>query len=89
MWGHDKTRGQIKGVTFKDIQVTGPVFPVSKLTGFDNAHLVENVTFEQLQINGKLIGDAPAARLQTNSYVRRVRFIPASGRPQGSADAQP
>lgn len=89
MWGHDKTRGHIKCVTFKDIQVTGQVFPVSKLTGFDDAHLVENVTFERLQINGKLIGDAPAARLQTNSYVRRVKFIPASGRPQASTDAPP
>ena len=37
MWGHDKTRGHIKGITFKDIQVTGKVFPVSKLTGFDDA----------------------------------------------------
>ena len=89
MWGHDKSRGQIKGVTFEDIQVTGPVFPVSKLTGFDDAHLVEDVTFERLQIQGKPIGDAAAARLQTNSYVRRVKFIAASGRPQGSTPAQP
>ena len=89
MWGHDKSRGHIKGVTFKDIQATGPVFPVSKLSGFDDAHLVEDVTFERLQIQGKPIGDAAAARLQTNSYVRRVKFIPASGRPQGSTDAQP
>ena len=75
MWGHDKTRGHIKGVTFKGIQVTGPVFPVSRLAGFDDAHLVEDVTFERLQIQGKPIGNAAAARLQTNSYVRRVKFI--------------
>ena len=81
MWGHDKSRGHIKGVTFKDVQATGPVFPVSKLSGFDDAHLVEDVTFERLRIQGKPIGDAAAARLQTNSYVRRVKFIPASGRP--------
>ena len=81
MWGHDKARGHIKGVTFKDILVTGKVFPVSKLTGFDDAHLIEDVTFERLQIQGKLIGDASAAKLQTNASVHGVKFIPASEQP--------
>ena len=75
MWGHDSNRGQIQGVLFKDIRVTGPTFPVSKLTGFDDTHRVEDVTFERLQIQGKLIGDASAARLQTNANVHNVRFI--------------
>jgi hypothetical protein len=79
-WGHDKARGRIKGVTFKDVQVIGKTFPVSKLTGFDATHLVEDVTFERLRIQGNLIRDAKAARLQTNVYVRRVIFIPSSGR---------
>ncbi len=85
MWGHDKTRGHIKGVTFKNISVTGQVFPISKLAGFDDAHLIEDVTFERLQIQGKPIKGASAARLQTNSHVRGIRFIPASGLPEGSA----
>jgi polygalacturonase len=76
MWGHDKTRGHIKGVTFKDIRVTGSTFPVSKLTGFDEAHVVEDVTFEHLQIQGKPIGDAQAARLQIGAHVRGVKFLP-------------
>ena len=74
-WGHDQNRGQIQGVLFKDIRVTGPTFPVSKLTGFDEAHRVEDVTFERLQIQGKLIGNAAAANLQTNAHVHNVRFI--------------
>ncbi len=76
MWGHDKTRGHVKGVTFKDIRVTGSTFPVSKLAGFDEAHLVEDVTFENLLIQGTLIGDAQAARLQVGAHVRRVKFLP-------------
>jgi hypothetical protein len=79
MWGHDKTRGHVKGVTFKDIQVTGGMFPRSKLTGFDETHLVEDVTFEGLRIHGKPIGDARAARLETNAHVRRINFVPSSG----------
>ncbi|HUX01909.1 MAG TPA: glycosyl hydrolase family 28 protein [Phycisphaerae bacterium] len=85
MWGRDPTRGHIKGVTFRDIRVTGKTFPVSKLLGFDETHLVEDVTFERLRIHGKLIGDAQAARLQTNAHVRRVNFITSSGRPQAGA----
>lgn len=84
MWGHDETRGRIKGVTFKDVQVTGHVFPVSKLSGFDADHLVEDVTFERLQIHGKPIGDAQAARLQTNAHVRRIKFVPATGQSKPS-----
>jgi hypothetical protein len=86
MWGHDKTRGHIKGVTFKDIQVSGDIFPSSKLAGFDETHLVEDVTFEGLRIQGKAIGDARAARLQTNAHVRRINFISAAGQaPAGAA----
>jgi len=68
-------------VTFKDIRVSGQVFPLSKLSGFDAAHRIEDVTFERLQILGKPIGDAPAARLQTNAHVGGTRFISTSGQP--------
>ena len=86
--GHDKTRGHIVGLTFKDIQVTGQVFPISKLNGFDDAHLVEDVTFERVKIQGKLIGDLRSGAVADELDVRRVKFIPTSGSPQGSTDAQ-
>jgi hypothetical protein len=40
---------------------------------------VEDVTFEGLRIHGKPIGDARAARLETNAHVRRINFVPSSG----------
>ena len=55
MWGHDKTRGHINGVIFRNILVTGQSFPGSRLSGFDGSHLVENLTFENLRINDKPI----------------------------------
>jgi len=88
MWGHDKTRGRIKGVTFKDIQVAGSIFPRSKLTGFDESHLVEDVTFERLRIHGKLIGDARAAKLETNAHVRGINFIPSPGQAPAGAGSR-
>ncbi len=74
MWGHDKTRGHINGVTFRNITVTGRNFPVSRLTGFDGSHLIENLTFEQLNIDGKLIDSLAAGKFTTNAHVRNVRF---------------
>ncbi len=70
MWGHDKIRGHIKGVTFKDIVVMGKAIPVMKLTGCDDAHLIENVRIENLRIQGSLTRGAEPVKLQTNAYVR-------------------
>jgi len=75
MWGHDQTRGRIKGAVFQDIQVVGKTFPVSKLTGFDETHLIENVTVERLRIQGNLIGDAEAGKFKVNPQVRNLRFV--------------
>ena len=76
MWGHDKTRGHIKGVTFKDIRVTGSTFPVSKLAGFDEAHLVEDVTFEQSADSGKADRRCPGGQVASQRTRARVKFLP-------------
>lgn len=76
-WASDETRGHIKGVTFRNIEVTGSTFPVSELIGFDDSHRVEDVTFDGLRIQGQVIRDARTARLEANAYVRGVRFIPS------------
>lgn len=88
-WGHDKTRGYIKGVTFKDIIVTGRSVPVMKLTGCDDAHRIEDVRIENVQIQGTRIGNAEAARLQTNAYVRGLAFVAFPGRIQKPANPAP
>ena len=75
MWGHDQTRGRIKGAVFKDIHFVGKTFPVSKLTGFDETHLIEDVTIERLRIQEDLIGDAEAGKFKVNPHVRNLRFI--------------
>jgi hypothetical protein len=62
-------------VTFKDITVTGKTVPTIKLAGCDETHLIEDVRFERLRIQGNLVGDAEAAKLQTNGYVKAVTFV--------------
>jgi polygalacturonase len=75
MWGHDHERGRINGARFKNITVAGGNFPVSTFTGCDSTHLIENVTFENLRINGKLITDLAGGKISTNLFIRSLRVI--------------
>jgi len=79
MWGHDTTRGHIKGLTFKDIIVTGTTVPMLKLTGCDATHLIEDVRIENLRIQGRHITHAQTPNLKTNAYVRGLSIVAAAG----------
>ena len=74
MWGHDLDRGHLKGVTYKNITVTGNTFPTSQFSGYDATHLIEDVTIDHLVIQGKPIANAEEGRISTNSFVRNLRF---------------
>ena len=74
MWSRDEAQGHIKGVTFKDITVTGKSMPAIKLSGCDDRHLIEDVRFENLRVQGSLMRDAATARVETNAYVRGLVF---------------
>ncbi|MGA2620106.1 MAG: glycosyl hydrolase family 28 protein [Thermoguttaceae bacterium] len=74
MWGHDPQRGHVDGVLFKNISVTGPHFPTSALTGCDATHLIQNVTFDNLRIQGRAIRTQEEGRISTNPFVKNVLF---------------
>ena len=74
MWGHDAQRGHVKNLTFKNITATGAVFPKSFFAGYDGSHLIENVTFDHLVINGKTIENPAQGNFSTNPFVRNVTF---------------
>ena len=74
MWGHDRERGHVDGVLLKDITVGGEHFPKSTLTGCDAAHLVENVAFDNLRIQGKVIHNLQEGNISVNQYVKNVQF---------------
>jgi hypothetical protein len=75
MWGHDPNRGHVNGVVFRNITVTGGSNPVSRLTGFDGDHLIENVTFANLRINGKLVTSLEDGRISANEHTRNLRVV--------------
>ncbi len=75
MWGHDKERGHVNGVVFRNIDAHGPGTPVSRLSGFDATHLFENVTLRSVRINGKRVSSLDDAHMTVNAFVRGVKVL--------------
>ena len=71
-WTRDSERGHIDGVRFKNIRAQAAPLQVA-LQGFDEAHAVENVVFENIVVNGKPL--APAD-VKTNAFVKSVAYRP-------------
>jgi hypothetical protein len=67
--------GTIRGVTSKDISVTGkPIMP-SCFAGFDAQHDVRGMSIENLLFNGRPIMSADDAHLRLGKYVRDMHFV--------------
>ncbi|NJK86230.1 MAG: hypothetical protein HC906_09920 [Bacteroidales bacterium] len=75
MWGKDEERGQIRNIVFRNIDVAisqyNPGYSPSLIGGFDSKHTVENVTFENFRLNGKLVRSADELDL----YVKQAHKI--------------
>jgi hypothetical protein len=71
-WTRDAERGHIRGVTFRGIAAAGEDGRI-ELTGFDEGHAVEDVTFRDVTLNGKPL--APAG-VKSNAFVRNVTVAP-------------
>lgn len=57
IWGRDAERGQVRDVTFRNIRVHHPAcnagYSTSVVGGWDEAHRVENVLFEDVYLNDR------------------------------------
>ena len=70
----DPGLGAIRNVTFKNINLEGTTLE-NFLEGFDGEHRIENITFDQLRINGKIIQKAEDMNLKMNAFVKNVNFV--------------
>jgi len=66
--------GKIRDIVLKNVSVTGGPSPKSVLRGYDDQHCVENVTIENLQINGALITDPATGGFNIGDHVNNVKF---------------
>lgn len=72
VWTRDAERGHIQGVTFKDICATAQPLRI-ELNGFDEAHAVSDVAFQNVQVNGRPLTESD---VKANAHVRNVRIDP-------------
>ena len=73
VWTRDPERGNVRDVSFADIDVVSPKPPVIELTGFDAGHDIEGVVFENVVINGQnLTGEM----VKQNLFVKGVEIRP-------------
>jgi hypothetical protein len=72
VWTRDTERGHIQGVTFKNIRAVANPLRI-ELTGFDEAHAVSDVVFQDVQVNGKPLTQA---QVKANAFVRNASVTP-------------
>ena len=69
VWSTSDERGHISDVIFENIQARNVVNPAIQLLGYDEGHLVENVTISNVAINGHL---ATEKDITTNQFVKNI-----------------
>ena len=69
------TRGTIRNVLFKDIQIVGDRLPGSDIVGFSSRNEVSEVVFKNLRFLGKVLESPEAAQLRIQNATQ-IRFEP-------------
>ena len=69
----DPGMGHINDIHFRNITLGG-ITNRNYIEGFNEDHLIENVTFENLRIDGKIIKSSEEMNLDTNDYARNIVF---------------
>ncbi len=64
----------MRNVVFSGIDVRGVDIPSIDIKGCDTEHMIENVRFLGLTVNGKTIASTADSLVRTNEYVRGVAF---------------
>jgi hypothetical protein len=68
-------RGRVNNISFRNITYDGiDIFPQSVFEGFDGKHMVENVTFENIVINGRKINNIKQGNMLLNQYTNNIVF---------------
>jgi len=70
---HASHRGQIRNIKFKNIQILDGGLPYSVIQGFDKDHLVEDITFENITVQGKKLNNAEQLKLFAQ-FGRNIKF---------------
>jgi hypothetical protein len=61
----------LKNISFNDINANP-----STIAGYDSLRITQNIIFENLRINGKLILNADSGNIKIGPYTKNIRFYP-------------
>ncbi len=70
VWATDKLIGRVRRVTLRDIDVRGADIPAAAIHGNDAEHLIEDIRFEGVSLNGRPFTVADPAHVRANAHVR-------------------
>jgi polygalacturonase len=75
VWSREEERGHIDGVTFRNIQSMAPELPgpFADLVGFDAAHAVRDLRFENVLVGGRALKQSD---VRQNAFVSGVQISP-------------
>lgn len=76
-WAGDRAgkRGNLRDVVFRNLACRSRLRPGTRLQGWDAAHTIEGVRFENIVYNGERARSAEDLLLQTNAYVSDVEIV--------------
>ena len=69
----DEERGQINGITFENIQILGDVLGKITFEGYDEDHLVSNVTMTNFYFNNRLL-TTERIKVTRNSFTANITY---------------
>ena len=73
MWNKDPERGRIEAVLFKDVQILTPSALRTNIVGYDAAHGVRDVTFQNLTWQGRPVTQLEPALFTLNEFTQEIR----------------
>lgn len=69
VWSSSDERGHISDVVFEKIKADNVVNPTIQLLGYDDEHLIENVTLSNVRLNGHCVTKKD---ITTNQFVKNI-----------------
>ncbi|MDQ0090747.1 hypothetical protein J2T12_004170 [Paenibacillus anaericanus] len=65
--------GSMKGITYKNITSYSDGSNEIKIAGWDDDHLISDVIFQNIKINGKTVGNVQDPHFTINNYARDIK----------------
>jgi polygalacturonase len=71
-WSTTKERGQIENVVIDGVKVLAGKFNTSRINGFDETHIVSDVTIKNLEILGEKITSFEQGKFEINEFTKNL-----------------